>query len=108
MEQVIHICRPTLGGYGEPRPARELAFVNDEGERTKAPRELRCEGSEHVGRKYKFPVSEMYFRSWQLTDEELSLAIDRFDMFSLEVPPQIICKNCVNVLASKVLTNKER
>jgi hypothetical protein len=46
------------------------------------------------GQKLYYPLKDMYYQKWHLTEEELNEAVEQFDMFSLEMHGRIICKNC--------------
>lgn len=99
------------GKYGDPIPINQaiLHWVNDDwfedknyncDELEKHP----CEYPKHLewgkgrrnGQKLNYPTSQMFVQFWQLTDDEFAQAVENYDMFSLDMPPRLICENCAH------------
>jgi len=95
---VIHICGATRGHYGKPILLKDLGikkFIDPDTQKEyKIPKKLRCDSSKHEGRKVWFPWQKMYVQKWELTEEELKQAEKEYDIFSLDMPPLIICHEC--------------
>lgn len=77
------ICGASLGRWGKPMPLP-----------TAPAGKMRCEISTHHLRKWLFPATEMYYQRWELTEDEMSQAINNYDMFSLDMPPRFLCEDC--------------
>lgn len=102
------ICGASRGRYGNPVPVPDVnvKWLDDNEEPTTVPEKYACEHPKHWnwgkgtrnGQKLYYPINEMFFQKWELTDKELDEAVEDFDMFSLEMPSRIICENCKNKL----------
>ena len=105
------ICGTSRGRYTKPIPMTEVKvnWVDEENNFIEPPQKHSCEHDNHWqwgkgtrnGQKLNFPINEMFYQKWDLTKKELREAIDAYDMFSLDMPAKIICKEC----ADKELNN---
>ena len=87
----LYICGATKGKYSSPAKSTN-----------ESPQKCACEHPKHWGwgrgtrngQKLYYPIKDMFIQKWELTEEEFERAVKEYDMFSLEVEPRIICKNC--------------
>jgi len=108
----IFICGPSKGKYSEPIPIEKagITWVDDDYHTVNAPKKHRCEHPNHFnwsfgsknGRKLIYKTSEMFYQKFVLTKEELKIAIDEYDIFSLDMSGRIICKNCAEKEIKKI------
>lgn len=92
------ICGTSRGRYSKPIKLSEakLRWVSMENYRKlKTPTKARCESYQHIGKQLWFPYKEMYVQFWKLTPGELAAALIECDVFSLEMPPRIVCPDCI-------------
>jgi hypothetical protein len=101
--KMIHISKSSRGCYGKPAPLKNYI------ENYKSKR-IPCEHPNHWqwgkgtrnGQKLYYPADEMFIQKWEMTEQEMDAAIKAYDMFSLEMKPRIICRNCAdNILKIK-------
>jgi len=96
---MLHICGASKGKYGKPILLKDSGITKftdpDTLKEYKIPQKLRCESSKHEGRKVWFLWQEMYIQKWELTEEELERAEEEYDIFSLDMPPLILCSGCM-------------
>ncbi len=107
-----HIYRATRGKYDKPIPIAEsgLKFVNEDGDILSPPIKHSCGHSKHWewgkgtrnGQKLYFPITEMFVQFWKLTKKEMKVALNQYDMASLEMPTIIICKDCAEKETSQI------
>lgn len=102
------ICGVSKGRYLNPVLFIEsgIKFIDDEYNEINVSidEKHRCEHQKHWewgngtrnGQKLYYPIKDMFYQKWHLTEDELNAAIEQFDMFSLEMRGRIICKNCAN------------
>ena len=109
----IVLCGAGRGHYSSPVPYSKnpLRWVDAENwdEKINPPKKFHCEGSDHFdnlrmakfkgktdlhGNTASFPLKDMFIQRWVMTKKEMREAIKQYDMFSLEMPPVIICKFC--------------
>ena len=78
------ICGASRGRYGKP-----LTFP--EAYRGKLPQTTYCDRCE---KRYKIEGLRVF--RWELEPEELKEAVRDFDIFSLDMPDQILCRKCID------------
>lgn len=98
MSKVV-ICGVRKGRWSKPIPYKEagIKWVSRSGKPAKEPKRFRCEHPDHTGRRRWFPVQEMFYQEWEMTEQEIDQAIEEFDVFSLEMLEEegrLICKEC--------------
>ena len=101
---MISICGRSRGRYGSPVRLSDttLRFVDDEGVTVSPPSKAACGHPKHWqwgpgtrnGQRLYYPLNSLRVQKWEMTERELSEAVDEFDMFSLEMPTRLICLNC--------------
>lgn len=79
------MTKATRGRYGEPIQIGGTISG-----------EARCEHSEHKGGQIYYPIREMFYQIWELTDSQIREAIKENDMISLDTLPRRICKECAD------------
>lgn len=101
------ICGASRGNYGKPILISESGIrkcIDDEYNEYPFPEKMACDHPDHWklgsgtrnGQKLYYPVNEMFIQKWEMTEEEMEQAVEAYDMFSLEMKPRILCKNCAN------------
>ena len=109
------ICGVSRGGYIKPVPMTEMNFQweDEDGNPIDTPLKYACEHDNHWnwgkgtrnGQKLYYPLEEMFYQKWKLTDKEMKEAIEEYDIFSLEMRGRIICKNRAKKETNQI-TNK--
>ena len=109
------ICGVSRGGYIQPIAVEqaEINWTDEEDEPIPMPKKLPCQHDDHWrfgkgtrnGQKLYYPTEEMFWQKWHLTDKELKEAIRQHDIFSLEMTGRIICKECAEREAKKIIFN---
>lgn len=102
----MHIAKATKGRYAKPIPISDipqLQWINESEEPCEAPEKYPCDHPDHWlwgkgrrnGQKLYYPTQEMYYQKWDLSEEDFNEALETYDILSLDMPPRIICKNCM-------------
>jgi len=88
------ICSVIKGHWGEPIPATLLGWRTKTGREANPPKLISCEHPKHQGKRKRFPLVEMYYQRWELTEEKLEKAVKKYEMRSLEPFGRFICRQC--------------
>ena len=108
------ICGATRGHYGKPITLKESGIkgcIDENYNKHPLPEKWGCEHPMHWqlgkgtrnGQKLYYPTKEMFVQKWEMTNKEMEEAVECYDMFSLEMKPRLICKNCAEYEKTKIV-----
>ena len=103
MEVRVFICGPRRGRWSKPKPVTELKEYKE----GKLPKKLRCD-NDHIlhPRRLWYPIEQCFYVTWELTEEEFDEALEEGDLFSLDVPPMILCPDCAKLFTLEYLKRR--